>query len=259
MLKIKNAALLATCQHEYKKFQDLASELPSSLEDGNQREINQEQPFQFETYSAMSSPFETQDTDPNRQATKKLAKMLTIVLIILVFIGGGLSYFKAQSKYAGLKNKTQYYLTENKGEAPDILFSFRIFSSMKAKYPVILFATQYKTNTVLNKDNIDALNNVQNQVIQKDKIYALKIDGNFYASYSKYQVKDKQIKMDLVDGAGKYIIGDVDYLSIANIKRHNQKHYYTGTLESRQDNKTDSIQVRIYASSDLARIKDYQK
>lgn len=55
---------------------------------------------------------------------KKLATRLTIILIILIFIGGGLSYFKAQSKYAGLKNKTQYYLTENKGRALTSYLSF---------------------------------------------------------------------------------------------------------------------------------------
>lgn len=259
MLKIKNDALLATCQREFETYQHLANELSSQQQDESQYDMTHVQPFQVEADSAMSSPFEILDTNPNRQATQKLATRLTIILIILILVGGGLSYFKAQSKYAGLKNKTPYYLTENKGEVPDVLFSFKIFSSIKAKYPVILFATQYKMNTILNKDNIDILNNVQNQVIQDDKIYALKNDGNFYASYSKYQIKDKQIKMDLIDGAGKYILGDVDYLNIGNIKRDNQNLYYTGILESRQDNKTNRVQVRIYSSADLSKIKDYQK
>ena len=65
--------------------------------------------------------------------------------------------------------------------------------------------------------------------------------------------------MDLIDGAGKYILGDVEYLSIGDIKRDNQKHYYTATLESRQDNKSNSLKVRIYSSADLTKIKDYQK
>lgn len=259
MLKIKNDALLATCQREFETYRHLASEVSSEQQDESQHDLTHAQPFQIKTDSAMSSPFETQDTNPNRQVTQKLATRLTILLIILIFIGGGLSYFKAQSKYAGLKNKTQYYLTENKGETPDILFSFRIFSSLKAKYPVVLFATQYKTNTALTKDTVDALNNVQNQVIQDDKIYALKNDGDYYASYSKYQIKDKQIKMDLIDGAGKYIFGDVDYLNIGDIKRDDQKHYYTATLESRQENKSNSLKVRIYSSADLTKIKDYQK
>lgn len=259
MLKIKNDALLATCQREFETYRHLASKSSSEQQDGSQYDMTHVQPFQIKTDSVMSSPFEIQETNPNRQATQKLATRLTILLIIIIFIGGGLSYFKAQTKYAGLKKNTQYYLTQNKGEMPDIFFSFKIFSSLRAKYPVILFATQYKTNTLLNKDNIDTLNTVQNQVIQKNKIYALKNDGNFFASYTKYKVKDKQIKMDLIDGAGKYIIGDVDYLNIGNIKRDNQKHYYTATLESRQDNKTESIKVRIYSSADLTKIKDDQK
>ena len=259
MLKIKNDALLATCQREFETYRHLARELSSEQQDESHHDLTHAQPFQIKTDSAMSSPFEIQETNPNGQATQKLATRLTIILIILIFIGGGLSYFKAQSKYAGLKNKTQYYLTENKGESPDILFSFSIFSSLKAKYPVVLFATQYKTNTVLTKDTVDALNNVQNKVIQDDKLYALKNDGDYYASYSKYQIKDKQIKMDLIDGAGKYILGDVEYLNIGDIKRDNQKHYYTATLESRQDNKSNSLKVRIYSSADLTKIKDYQK
>lgn len=54
---------------------------------------------------------------------------------------------------------------------------------------MVLFATQYKTDTVLTKDTVDALNNVQNKVIQDDKIYALKNDGDYYAVIVNIRLK----------------------------------------------------------------------
>lgn len=246
MLKVKKDALLTTCLAEYANHPQEVREQAINYFDETVSDSSQMSPIAFET------------GDPQRQKMKKKANLIAIALIIIVLVGGGLSFFKTQSKYAGLKNNTQYYMTVNETETPDIIFSFKLYDSMRAKYPVILFATQYDENTPLNNDNVKALKNIQNQVIQKDKIYALKQDDDKFASYSKYQIKDKKINMDLIDGAGKYLFDNVDYLKIANIKRDNQKHYYTATLYSRQDNKDQSLKVRIYSETDLDKIKSYK-
>lgn len=148
-------------------------------------------------------------------------------------------------------------MTESNAESPNIIFSFKLYDSMSAKYPVILFATQYDDNMVLNKKNVKALKAIQNKVIQNDKIYALKQDGDNFASYSKYKIQNNQINMNLVDGAGKYLLANVDYISIANIKRDNQTHHFTATLKSRKDNQDQSIPVNIYSEDDLAKLNSF--
>lgn len=268
MLKVKSDALLATCLTEHAKHPELtnAADIKQELTheaDTQYSDLSHKAELQhsFETASdsPINSPITFQNSDPHRQKKKTRANLIAVALIIIILIGGGLSYLKTQSKYAGLKNNTQYYMTEDKTESPDIIFSFKLYNSMRAKYPVILFATQYNQNSTLNKDNVNALKKVQNEVIQKDKIYALKQDDNKFASYSKYQIKDNIINMDLIDGAGKYLFDNVDYIKIANIKRDNQKHYNIATLYLKKDNKNKSLNVRIYSEADLNKIKAYKE
>jgi hypothetical protein len=244
LLKINADALVVTCQQEMLKHQDEAVETVQDI-DLPVTESENGQPSPIEAIS---------ETPEARQRSQRLAYSLTALIFVGIAIFAGLGYLNKQSKYAGLKNKTQYMITTDDTQNPEIILSFKIFDDARSKYPVVLFATELEENLSVNKENIADLIKLQDGVIKKDKIYSLQSEGDNVASYSKFKVHKGNITLDLENDVASLIFGNADYLKLSPSKSKTKAGYFKAKVQYEDGEATEN--VRIYTVANLEKSYD---
>ena len=244
ILKVKADALVLTCQHELSKYQVNDDEV---LQEVN-LPVRAEEDGQVLPIEAKS---ETPEVHQRRQ---KLAYILTAMIFLAIAIFGGLSYLNTQTKYAGLKNKTQYLITTDEHDEPEIILSFKIFADARNQYPVVLFATELDDNIPIDQESIADLIKLQDGVIKKDKIYQLQSEGDTVASYSKFKVQKGSITLDLDNNIARLILGDAAYLKIS-VQASTAKAGYIKAKLQYEDGETPES-VRIYTVANLKKNYD---
>lgn len=253
MLKIKADVLLVTCLQEQAKHQSdqvITQEISETTTQAAIETAELESALPIIGDSAIQvSPFETSaESLETRKRHKKLANALTVMIVVVLTIFSGVAYLTTQNKYAGLKNKTQYILTTDQAH-PDMLLSFKIFSDARNQYPVVLFATKVVDNLSINERYVADLVKLQDQVIQKDKIYNLQHEGATVASYSKFKVEKGSLILDLDNGVANMVLGNATFMRLMDIKSNSQSDYQTARIQFSEDEPSET--VRIYTVDKL--------
>lgn len=254
MLKIKSDALVLTCIEELAKHQMYSADRQTTDILAEQTFVTPNQEMlttSSDESSSQMSPFELDAaSEATRQRRKKIAYLLTGLVFVVIAAIGVLGYLNQQTKYAGLKNKTQYVITTDE-TTPEILFTFKLFNDGRAKYPVALFATEIGDNVAINEVNVTKMFKVQNQVIQGDKIYNFQKDGNYVASYSKYKVDKGSITLSLDNGIANMIFPGVDFIRVKAMSFDRQAGYFKAQLQL-SEAQTSQV-IRIYQNDSFSK------
>lgn len=121
LLKIKTSLLLVTCHDAYRKHEirQTNKEIAMKQEAERVKPMAESKAGVAPTIEQISSsPFDIENEPGKRQRTKKLANFLTLTFLLIFLMVAGFSFFKSQTKYAGLKNKTQYFVTKSETKTP---------------------------------------------------------------------------------------------------------------------------------------------